>query len=99
MLGFREVVVNYVGHASMRRFADLPLLCPECERHMEPWRLAARSTNADDTRVDFAYQCSRPACRRVFIAHYHLGPDGVYDLDDTTPASLQHAELLYATAR
>lgn len=94
MHGFLEIVVNYVGHAANRPFAELPRLCPACVHHMEPWRLAARSTCPDDTRVDFAFQCPRPECRRVFVARYHLGPDGEFDLDG--PEAAAHDRLVLA---
>jgi hypothetical protein len=86
MHGFLQAVVNFAGHAANRPFAELPRLCPMCDHHMEPWRLAARSTSVDDTRVDFAFQCPRDECRHIFVSRYHLGPDSEFDLDRQAPA-------------
>jgi hypothetical protein len=84
MKSYLERLVNFNGHCVNRRFAEMPRLCPVCNHHTDPWRLAARSTAPDDSQVDFAFQCTRPTCRRVFVAGYRLGPDGEYDLDPAT---------------
>jgi hypothetical protein len=80
MQDFMHPVVDFDGRCSNRSFAEIPRLCPICDHHVEPWRLAARATSPDDRLVDFAFQCSRPECRRMFVARYHLGPDDEYDL-------------------
>lgn len=77
-----HVVVDHTGHCTNREFAELPHFCPVCHRQVEPFQLAARCTDDGDTAVDFAFQCSRPSCRHVFVASYHLGPDGEYELDE-----------------
>lgn len=53
---------------------------------MDPWRISARSTAEDDSTVDFAFQCSRAECRRVFVAGYRLGLDGEFDLESVAAA-------------
>jgi hypothetical protein len=80
MLGFMHVLVDFAGHCSNREFAEAPRICPVCEHHMDPWRLAAHSTSPGNAGVDFAFQCPRPDCRRTFVAHYEMGPDAEYDL-------------------
>ena len=81
MHGYLQSVVDHSGHCANREFAELPGLCPVCQRHMQPFRLAARATDASDAAVDFAFQCSLPDCRRVFVATYHLGISGEYELE------------------
>jgi hypothetical protein len=80
MLDFMQPVLNYDGRCSNRSFAEMPRLCPICGHHVDPWRLTAHSTSPDNRSVDFAFQCSLPDCRRMFVAHYELGPDDEYDL-------------------
>jgi hypothetical protein len=84
MQSYLQVMVTYDGHSVHGHFAELPRRCPVCNHHTDPWRLAARSTVSDDSSIDFAFQCARPDCRRVFVAGYHLGDDGEYDLDPAT---------------
>lgn len=81
MQSYLHEVVSHAGHCANREFAELPPICPFCKQHGQPFRLTARSTDADDTSVDFVFQCSRPDCRRVFVASYQLGPNGEFELD------------------
>jgi hypothetical protein len=80
MQDFLQPVVTFDGRCSNRSFAEIPRLCPICGHHADPWRLTAHSVVPDDTAVDFAFQCSRSPCRRIFVAHYRLGPDDEFDL-------------------
>jgi hypothetical protein len=77
-----HVVVDHTGHCANREFAEIPRFCPVCHHQSAPYRLAARCTDDNDVSLDFAFQCSRPSCRRVFVAGYHLGPTGEYELDE-----------------
>jgi hypothetical protein len=77
-----HIVVDHAGRCANREFAALPHVCPVCHHQSEPYRLAARSTDDEDTTVDFAFQCSRQACRRVYVASYHLGSESEYELDE-----------------
>jgi hypothetical protein len=95
MHGHLHVVVDHAGRCVNREFAALPHLCPICHHQAEPYRLAARSTDDEDATVDFAFQCSRPACRRVYVASYHLGPEGEYELDDAVEQWQQHVLPLH----
>jgi hypothetical protein len=81
MHGYLQSVVDHAGHCANREFAELPGLCPVCQRHMQPFRLAARATDASDAAVDFAFQCSLPDCRRVFVSTYRLGVSDEYELE------------------
>lgn len=93
MYHYLHVVVNYAGHCANREFAELPCTCPHCGNDVQPWRLAARSTRADDTSVEFAFQCPQPDCRRLFVGRYVLGPDNTFHLDDGRARRLQEQLL------
>lgn len=80
MLSFLHPMVDFAGRCSNRAFGEMPRVCPVCHHHTEPWRLAAHSSSPDDAQVDFAFQCSRRECRRVFVTTYELGADQEYDL-------------------
>jgi hypothetical protein len=77
---YLHVLVTFTGRKASAEFATLPRLCPCCGEMSPLWRLDARSTSPDDSRVDFAFQCSRPECRRVFIASYERNPKGEFTL-------------------
>jgi hypothetical protein len=75
-----HALVTYDGRARAVQFDTLPRACPCCGEQCAPWRLSARATSPDDGLVDFAFQCSRPACRRVFVVRYHRVAGGEYEL-------------------
>lgn len=93
MHGYLHVVVDHAGHAANREFAELPAVCPHCSSHVQPFRLMACATDAEDRSVDFAFQCSRPSCRRIFVASYHCGPNGEFELDDRGPDAAAQQRL------
>lgn len=93
MHGYLHVVLDHTGHPANREFAELPAVCPFCQHHGQPFRLAACATDAEDRAVDFAFQCSRPSCRRLFVVSYHRGPDGDFELDDAGPTAQDAARL------
>lgn len=80
-------MVKFDGRAASVQFDALPRYCPCCGEADSPWRLAARSTCYDDMSIDFAFQCSRPNCRRVFVVTYHRDHAGDYVLDADQSAS------------
>jgi hypothetical protein len=80
MHSYLHAFVGHGGHAGNGRFADLPHHCPACSHHVHPWRIGARSTRPDDMAVDFAMQCPRAECRRLFIVAYVMGTDGEFEL-------------------
>jgi hypothetical protein len=85
MLTFEHPTTGFAGRGASRRYGEVPEMCPLCRHHVDPRRLTAHSTAPDDARVDFAFQCPRADCRRVFVGEYRLGPDGEYDLLAVAP--------------
>lgn len=77
---FTHLVQNFSGSGAFRTFAGVPDQCPACGGAIEPRRLAAHSTSPGDLLVDFAFQCPRAACRRLFVAEYGRGADGAFAL-------------------
>ena len=69
-LAFHHPVQTFRGTGALRRFTAAPASCPACGERMEPRPLAAHSTSPDDLTVDFALQCPRVNCRRIFVAEY-----------------------------
>jgi len=80
-------LVTYDGRGASVQFDAMPRRCPCCGEPDSPWRLAARSTTYDEAIVDFAFQCSRPNCRRVYVATYHRNDQGDYVLAVDAAAS------------
>jgi hypothetical protein len=93
MNSYLHVVVDHTGRCVNRRFAEWPRTCPSCARHTRPWRLAARAIDDAGDRIDFAFQCTHPDCRRVFVASYHAGYDDELELERTAEPwqAQQHA--------
>ena len=87
MLSFLHSIVDFAGRCSNQTFAEMPRICPVCPHHTVPWRLAAHSTSPENTSVDFAFQCSRDECRRMFVVNYRLGADMEFDLENPAVAS------------
>jgi hypothetical protein len=85
MLTFEHPTTGFTGRGASRRYGEVPEMCPLCHHHVDPRRLTAHATAPDDARVDFAFQCPRADCRRVFVGEYRLGPDGEYDLLAVAP--------------
>jgi hypothetical protein len=80
MHGVTHLLTEFDGYGSRRRFAEVPSTCPACTHPMEPRRLSAHSLCADDTAVEFVFQCPHDDCRRVFVGEYRLGHNGEYEL-------------------
>ena len=89
MLTFEHLFTDFTGHGATRTFAEVPEQCPTCHHHIDPRRLTAHSTAPDDVSVDFAFQCPRADCRRVFVGRYRAGPDGEYDLLSVAPLTVR----------
>jgi hypothetical protein len=85
MLTFEHMTTDFTGHGASRRYGDLPETCPHCHHHVDPRRLTAHATAPDSLAVDFAFQCPRADCRRVFVGRYRTGPDGEFDLIAVEP--------------
>ncbi len=77
---FTHLVQNFSGTGAVRAFDGIPDHCPVCGVAIEPRRVAAHSTSAGDLLVDFAFQCPRATCRRLFVAEYARAADGAYTL-------------------
>lgn len=93
MLTFEHLTIDFTGHGASRRYGDLPETCPHCHHHVDPRRLAACATVPDAKQVDFAFQCPRPECRRVFVGRYLLGPGGELDLASVAPAQARRESV------
>jgi len=77
---FTHLVQNFSGTGAVRTFDGIPDQCPACGGAIEPRRLAAHSTSPGDLLVDFAFQCPRPTCRRLFVAEYAHAANGTFVL-------------------
>ena len=93
MLTFEHLTMDFSGHGASRKFGEVPETCPICHHHVDPRRLAAHSTAPDNAEVDFAFQCPRADCRRVFVGRYRLGPDGEFDLQSVAPFTARREEF------
>jgi len=96
MFGCQQIIINHAGHCEPRRFAEMPRVCPHCLHQMAPWCLAARSTDAHDRTVDFAFQCSRVVCRRIFVTTYRADEEGTYGLEHLLAPGQLSQLALYA---
>ncbi|MFL5386784.1 MAG: hypothetical protein ACJ8GN_30190 [Longimicrobiaceae bacterium] len=77
---FHHPVQTFRGTGAMRRFGAAPDHCPACGAHIEARPLVAHSTSPDDLVVDFAFQCPRVNCRRMFVAEYGLEAGNTFAL-------------------
>lgn len=93
MLTFEHLTIDFTGHGASRRYGEVPETCPHCHHHVDPRRLTACDTVLGGTRVDFAFQCPRPECRRVFVGRYELGLDGELDLASVAPAQARRESV------
>lgn len=89
MLTFEHLLMGFDGHGGSRTFAEVPQVCPLCHHHVDPRRLSAHATSPDGGSVDFAFQCPRAECRRVFVGRYQAGQDGAYDLLSVAPLTVR----------
>ena len=97
MYGLTHLLARFDGRGAVRRFAEVPAVCPACAHHVEPRRLSAHSTSPDDTAVEFVFQCPRDACRRVFVGEYRLGRGDEFELLHALPFRLPlRRRLLHA---
>lgn len=86
---FVHMTTDFTGHGASRRYGNLPETCPHCHYRVDPRRLSAHATAPDLAGVDFAFQCPRDDCRRVFVGRYRLGPDGELDLASVEPRAVR----------
>lgn len=77
---FHHRVQSFRGTGAMRRFAASPDHCPACGAHIEARPLVAHSTSPDDLVVDFAFQCPKVSCRRMFVAEYGMTETNTFEL-------------------
>lgn len=77
---FTHLVQRFCGSGAVLRFEGAPEHCPVCGTHALARPLAAHSISPADHLVDFAFQCPRFACRRVFVGEYARKADGSYAL-------------------
>jgi hypothetical protein len=89
MLTFEHLLMGFTGHGASRTFAEVPQVCPLCHHHVDPRRLSAHCTSPDGEAVDFAFQCPRTECRRVFVGRYRTGPDGPFELLSVAPLTVR----------
>jgi len=75
---FVHLVQLFRGTGAVLRFSGAPNECPACGRQGEPRRLVAHSTSPDDEMVEFAFQCPRAPCRRLFVGEYGRAAGGAY---------------------
>lgn len=93
---FTHLVQRFAGTGAVWVFDGAPEHCPACGQHIQARPLAAHATSADDQLVDFAFQCPRPECRRMFVAEYGMDYAGRYTLFAAAAPAFDAAMPAYA---
>lgn len=101
---FTHLVQRFRGTGAVVRFSGLPDHCPACGTHVQARPLVAHSTSPDDQTVDFAFQCPRVTCRRMFVGEYGREHGDAYHLLAVAAPSFEaglaaHAHPWLAPAR